>query len=119
MCLPARIRAKQKEERKCLKTSSSARKFNETRVFVKIALKSDIDKNFEFLLAFCLEENSKNRHVYLLWFLSDCSGCKTHFLEFCIRAQTFDEISVTRGHDYYGQDRDRDRDRDRIRRDRE
>ena len=86
---------------------------------MKIALKSNIDKNSEFLLAFCSEENSKNPHVYLLWFLSDCSGCKTHFLEFCIRAQTFDEISVTHGHDYYGQDRDRDRDRDQIRRDRE
>ena len=59
MYLSARIRAKQKEERKCLKTSSSARKFNETRVFVKIALKSNIDKNSEFLLAFCSEENSK------------------------------------------------------------
>ena len=84
---------------------------------MKIALKSNIDKKYEFLLSLCSEENSKNPHVYLLWFFSNCSGCKTHFLEFCIRAQTFDEISVTHGHDYYGQDRDRDR--DRIRRDRE
>ena len=63
MCLSARIRAKQKEERKCL-TSSSARKFNETRVFVKIALKSNIVKKSQFLLSFCSEENSKNPHVH-------------------------------------------------------
>ena len=85
---------------------------------MKITLKSSTDKKSEFLVSFSSKENPKNPHVYLLWFFSNCSGCKTHFLEFCTRAQTFDGISVTHGHGHDEICRDRDRDRDQIRRDR-